>query len=97
MGRGALTEAVQQKAVEILGREISMRELRLMPYVQHCLMNEQNIDPRRVNQEEREVMTEWRKAGWMAGGAVDLEVSKEFWGAMHEILWVGYVDYEVKA
>lgn len=90
--RGQLTERIKKKSVELLGYEISLRELRLMPYVQYCVMNSQNLDPNKVNQEERDILSKWRKAKYISGGAVDLEVSKKFWDVMSEILWLGYVD-----
>lgn len=89
--RGQLTAEVQQKSIEVLGREISLRELRLMPYVQHVMMNQQRIDPNRINSAERTVLNNWREAGWIEGGAGGLSVTKQFWDALGEILWISYV------
>lgn len=93
MGRGRLSEDVQVAAAAKLGREITKTELRLMPYVQYCLMNDQNIEPTRINQSEREVLTQWRIDGWISGGAAELVCTKEFWDAMNHVLWYGYVNY----
>jgi hypothetical protein len=89
--RGAMSEEIQKVAIEKLGRRITLRELRLMPYVQYVMMNEQVIIPSRINQEEREVLSNWRKEGHIEGGASGLMITKEFWDAMSEILWLGYV------
>lgn len=95
-GRGALTEDIQKIAKSRLGREISLRELRLIPYIDNCLKNDRRIDIRKVNQEERDIMRLWRNLGWLEGGASadSLAVTKEFYDAMQEILWVGYVVYD---
>jgi hypothetical protein len=77
-----------------LGREITITELRLIPYVQYTMVNERRLEPRHVNEEERTVLAKWRKAGWIEGGAGGLCMTKEFWTAMHEILWVAYATYD---
>lgn len=92
--RGELTAQVQAKAVELLGKEISYGDLRLMPYVQYLLVNSMNIDPKKVNQLERDLLSCWRINGWLEGGASNLRVEKGFWNALHEILWLAYVVYE---
>ena len=93
-GRGMLTDRVKKKAKELLGYEITQKELRLMPYIQYTMMNEQKIDIRRVNGEEREILSRWRKKGYIEGGASGLSITKQFWDAINEILFLGYVDIE---
>ena len=39
MSRGQLTDEVKKVSKDKLGYEISLDELRLMPYLQYCLMN----------------------------------------------------------
>lgn len=94
MGRGTLTIKIEKLARAKLGFRITRTELRLMPYVQHVMMNEQRLEPVNINEEEREILAKWRKRGWIDGGAGGMTVSKEFWDAMSEILWLSYVDYE---
>lgn len=91
--RGALTDNIKKKSKETLGYEISLRELRLMPYVQFIMMNDQKIDPNKINQEERNILSSWREKGYIEGGASGLAVTKEFYDAVSEILWLGYVAY----
>lgn len=92
--RGQLIEKIKAVASELPGKEITLTELRLMPYAQHCLMNSQAIDPNHINSVEREVLSEWRKRGFIEGGASGLGATKEFWTAICAILWLGYVAYE---
>ena len=49
--RGQITDEIKAKSKELLGYEIDQKELRLMPYVQCVMMNEQVIEPRKINEE----------------------------------------------
>ena len=89
--RGLLTKAVQHAALAQLGREITRTELRLMPYIQFTMVNNQRIDPNKVNHDERGVLQMWRDEEYIEGGAGGLAITKEFWDAINEILWVAYV------
>ena len=91
--RGSLNEDVQAKAVELLGREISQTELRLMPYIQYRCLNNGELDPRHMNGDDRKVLAAWKKAGYVDGGisAGSLEVTEEFWNIINKILWIAYV------
>lgn len=90
--RGKLTDAVQAKARGLMGRDITTVELRMMPYVQSVMMNAQKLDPRKINQEEREVLAVWRAAGHIEGGAGGLSITRDFWDILHDILFMAYVD-----
>ena len=94
MSRGMITEAIQVKAQETLGRDITQEELRLVPYVQYLLCNSGKLDPNRINQKEREIWSAWRTAGYVTGGAAERLrcVSKPFWDLMCLILWESYID-----
>lgn len=91
MGRGMLTDKVQEVARKHLKREITQEELRLMPYIQYVMMNEQRLDPNKISASERKILKEWRDAGHIEGGASGLAITKEFWEAICAILWEGYV------
>lgn len=91
MARGILNDRVQSAALQTLRRPITQEELRLMPYVHYVMMNEQRIQPTRINAEERVILAKWREEGWIEGGAAGLAITKEFWDALSEILWVSYV------
>jgi hypothetical protein len=93
-GRGMLTERIKKRSKELLGYEIDTRELRLMPYVLTVMMNEQKIDVRRINQEEREILSKWRNAGHVEGGASGMGITKEFYNILCELVFLGYVDLD---
>lgn len=89
--RGILTKEINEIALKIIGREIDQLELRLMPYIQYVMMNEQKLDPRKINGEERKVLKKWKDEGFMEGGMTGLAITKDFWNFMNEILFEGYV------
>lgn len=89
--RGALTIGIVEKAKEFLGREITVRELRLYPYLDYTMKNSQKLEPCRINQEEREILQKLREAGHIEGGASGLGMTKEFYDFIQEILWMSYV------
>jgi hypothetical protein len=92
--RGVLTDRIKVKSKELLGYEIGQTELRLMPYVQYQMCNAQRIDPRHINQEDRDILSKWRAAGHVEGGASGLAITKEFWDILNEIIFLAYVDVE---
>lgn len=92
--RGALTDRIKKKSKELLGYEIGLIELRLMPYILTVMMNEQRIKPRHCNQDDREILQKWRNAGHIQGGASGLQITEEFWNIICEIVRLGYVDLD---
>ena len=91
--RGMLTDRVKTKALELGLKELTQEELRLMPYVQYLAVNSERLDPRRINKTERAILSEWRKAGFIKGGASsEILPTKEFWNIMHELMWLAYVN-----
>jgi len=87
-------DEIIEEAKELLGYEIDTTELRLIPYAHHVMINNQKIDPNKINQEEREILSKWREKGFIEGGAGGLAVTKEFWDSMGEILFISYVDID---
>lgn len=92
--RGQLTDRIKKKSKELLGYSIDVEELRLMAYAQYQMMNEQRIDPRKISPSERGVLQKWREAKHIEGGASGLSMTKEFWDAICQILFLGYVDVD---
>lgn len=75
-----------------------------MPYLQYQLVNEQRLKPEHLNEDDREILSNWVRKGYILDGVneckgrpmmsegVKLKVTKEFWDSILEILWLGYVD-----
>lgn len=89
--RGQLTEEVLNKSKEVLGREITTEELRLIPYVQYCLVNNSHLNFKRISPEEVKIIDDWNSSGWMNSKESNFSVTKEFWDNMNELLWISYV------
>ena len=89
--RGTLSEAIQELATSFLGREITVVELRLYPYLDYVMKNDQVIVPSRVNSEERGILSVLRAAGHIEGGASGLGMTREFYDYINKVLWLGYV------
>jgi len=88
--RGSITNDIQEKAIELLGREISIAEFRLMPYIQYILMNNKQLDDALINEQEWSVIESWVKDGYMTTCGFPVAVTKKFWDIMSELLWMGY-------
>ena len=93
-GRGQLTDSAKAKMEAFLGRTATQTELRLYPYIQFVMMNEQRIDPKKINGEERQILSELRAAGHIEGGASGLAMTREFWDFLGDILFDTYVAHE---
>ena len=94
MSRGMITESVLDVAKETLGKEISQKELRLMPYIFTCAIDGQNIDVRKIDNDEQEIMKQWKELGWIESPASDFRISEHFFNAVSKIMWVAYVKAE---
>jgi len=93
-GRGMITDEIKKISLQRLGYEINQAELRLMPYLQYCVVNNQNIAPIRITQEDREILSMWRNEGYISGGAADFEMTKDFWDDISQLIWLGYVAHD---
>lgn len=72
--------------------DLTLEELRLMPYLSYCLQNEMPIDPNKITQAEREILQKWRDEGKITFSMTEpCTATKEFWMEMSEILYYGYV------
>lgn len=93
--RGTLTKRIKHASMKSLGYEISQEELRLMPYIQYVMVNEQYIDRCKINDEERDILNEWDKKDFINRNHLGyITVSNKFWTAICKIIYLGYVDIE---
>ncbi len=91
MGRGMMTVEVKEISTKFLGREITVRELRLLPYVQDCLMNNRQLSREHLNAEEGIILAAWIAKGYITGSILSPELTKEFYDFMCEVLYYSYI------
>ncbi len=96
MGRGILTKRIQKKAKKFLGREITVTELRLYPYLHYTMMNEQYIKKHQVNCKDYEILSVLRKEGYIKDGTKGLAITRDFWDYINDVLWYSYVVQEAE-
>lgn len=89
--RGALTEEIQELAKKFLGREITVKELRLYPYLDYVMKNEQKLNPMMMAEGDRAILRLLKDANHIEGGASGLSMTKEFYDYINQVLWLGYV------
>lgn len=62
-GRGQITPELEVMAKEKLGITLTVRSLRLLPYMQYVLMNGGQLNRRSVNDDERALLDHWDDLG----------------------------------
>ena len=71
---------------------VTIDELRIMPYFQYCLMNSQSIDPAKISSEERAILSKWQKEGKITRSCTNgCSTTKEFWDFICNVLYDFYV------
>ncbi|MFZ7174001.1 hypothetical protein ACLSYX_04110 [[Pasteurella] aerogenes] len=90
-GIGMLTDEIKEKSIHLVGYGINQKELRLMPYLQYCVINDLDIEQRRINSDEREILMNWEKLGFINSPLSDLKIKKSFYDAICELIFIGYV------
>lgn len=94
IGRGMLTTDVNEVAKLMIGRTITQKELRLIPYIQYVMCNDRRLKIELINGEERKILRKWKEEGHIEGGACGLAITKQFWDFMCEVLFLSYVGYD---
>lgn len=90
--RGQLTDRIKEKSRELFSCEFTQEELRLLPYIQYLMVNEQRIEPTSVSVDEQIILDKWREIGYIKDGSGGLSITKEFWNKICELIFLGYVD-----
>lgn len=94
MGRGRLTDEVKKISKDMLGYEISQRELRLLPYLMSVTLDNFPMDRKRINRDENRILNKWEEKGFVSIESADngrmLFLTERFYKAVSAILMVGY-------
>lgn len=91
--RGQLNEDVQKLSKAFLGRDLTLTELRLFPYIDYCLKNGGKYEPRKINAQEVGIFCEYTKKypQHFNFTLCEIEISKEFYQFIQNVLWIAYV------
>lgn len=81
--RGCLNEEIKEKYPKL-----TTEELRLIPYVQYCLVNQKPIS--NVNAQEIDILSKWIMDGYITNIHTRPKCSREFWDIINDILFMGY-------
>lgn len=92
MKRGMMTEKIEKLGAKIKG--FNQKQMRLMAYIDYLAKNEQSVDPRKIDSEERKILSSWKEQGFGEFGINSFWLTKEFYMLMQEILWLGYCEFE---
>ena len=66
--------------------------LRFMPYLDYLAKNSQTIDPRKIDSEERKILSDLKKLGVIDGGASSpIAFEYEFYIWLQQLLFKAYV------
>lgn len=93
VSRGTITEELSKKYSEFWEHDMTVTELRLVPYLYYCIVDHRCIDPRKITSDERKIISNLRKRGLIDGGASEsLACTRECWDVFTNILWDAYAD-----
>lgn len=92
--RGKLTPEIQAIAKKFLGREITVTELRLYPYLDYVLKNNHTLGENKINDDDRRVLGKLWQEKHISAGLENFTVTKEFYDYIQQVLWLGYAKLE---
>lgn len=84
--RGILTDAIKAKYPTL-----TLKKLRLLPYLQYLIMNSMPVDPAKIDSEERAILSDWRDKGYISYSITEpCACTRTFWNMMNDILFDTY-------
>lgn len=84
--RGVLTEEIKLKY------GITQEELRLIPYLHYCIINNQRLDLEKLTRQEVKILLKWENEGFIIASFEDpcVITSRRFWDIMSDVLFDAY-------
>ena len=90
--RGKLTDYIKTESSKFNGNPISLAELKLIPYVVDCLLNNRLVNIRHISPADITIINVWKSLGYVDYTQTKFTVTKQFWDFMTQMLWMGYVN-----
>jgi hypothetical protein len=85
-----LSYEIKKEARILLGHDLTLRELRLLPYIDYCCKNS-CFYYERITTEERVILKNWEATDLLCVGDT-VKVSQRFYSFMCRALWDAYVE-----
>lgn len=92
--RGMLTDKVQEIANKFLGEKITLKELRLYPYIDYCLKNGGVVERAKLDNKEFEILAKKQAEGHLKKSGKYITVTRNFYNYMQDVLAESYVLFE---
>jgi len=92
--RGVITKRIQKKSKTLLGYKIESKEFELMGYMQYIMMNDQHLEPTKLSVTDIPIVKRWTDKKYISftDNNKYVQITKEFWDIINELLYLGYVD-----
>lgn len=95
--RGMVTDRAAAYYLAAVERELTVKELRLLPLINDTVLNSGKLPVRQVNAEEVAILKALSKAGWIVFqrdeiliGGYTLAISPAYWQHMNYVLFLTY-------
>lgn len=93
--RGQLTEAICDRAIELLMRPIDQAELDLMHHAMQCAMSGRSVDEGIAGTYKSAALARWVAMGWVEGEDGNLRLIRDFWETCTELMWDAYCSPDI--
>lgn len=91
--RGNLNKEINEIAIDFLGREIDVLELRLYPYLSYIAINLCELEPDKIEDSELKVLKKLEQEGHLKLISHKVIFTSEFYLFIHNVLYLSYVRY----
>lgn len=83
-------EILNPKFQKMLGRDTSILEIRLFPFLMYSL-TDQYLEREKIRSGERELLNEYQSKGLLVINGADIGCTREFWEFISSIVYESYV------
>lgn len=87
---------VRARFEELTGVRLDRKNIRLLPYIQYVLMNEQVFDISKITLQENAIIQELKSKGCLIDHKGRIRCTLDFWTVLNDVLYLAYVDHEEK-
>lgn len=89
-GSVEFVESMNPRFQQMFGRDTSLLEIRLLPYLMYSL-TDQCMERSKLRNGERELLNEYQSKGFIVKNGTDIGCTKEFWNFISSVVYDSYV------